>query len=760
VREIAGVSSERMDILDHARRTVTAEDVAAHGVTPEEYEKICELVGREPNFTELGVFSLMWSEHCGYKHSRAWLGELPSQGPRVLQGPGENAGAVDVGEGLAVVFKMESHNHPSAVEPYQGAATGVGGILRDIFTMGARPIALLNSLRFGALDDPLVRYLFRHVVRGIGDYGNCVGVPTVGGEVIFDDAYRGNPLVNAMCVGVIRHEELTSATTGDPGTAVYLLGSATGRDGIHGASLLASAELDEDTEESRPTVQVGDPFTEKLLLEATLEMIHEGVVLGIQDMGAAGVTSSSSEMAARGGNGIKIELDRVPRREPGMTPYEVLLSESQERMLVAADESREPELMAIASKWDLPCTRVGTVTDDGTWRVLQDGVEVCAIPVAALVDEAPRYAREVQRPAYVDRLQAWEPVPGWLDEVDPMDALERLLASPSVARKRWVWEQYDHQVQASTVVGPGADAAIVRIRGTNRGLALTVDGNGRWVYCDPHRGGALAVCEAARNVTAVGAVPLAVTDCLNFGNPEKDPILWQFVEAIRGIADACRALGTPVVSGNVSFYNESSGGAIHPTPTIGMVGLLEDLDRRVPPDRAAAGDVLIEIGGTGQHLGASTFLFEMFGLVAGLPPDARLDAERDHGEAVRALTARDLVGTLRDVSDGGLAVAAAEMLFALPAGAGMEVETTPGASAAAELFGEDGARFLLATSRDRAEETLGELAARRVPARVVGRVTDDGTFRVVGGGERSRERLFTLWDRTIEESMQRIEERR
>jgi phosphoribosylformylglycinamidine synthase II len=747
-------------LLDAALRPVTPDDVAAHGVTPFEYDRIRVLLGREPNFTELGVFSLMWSEHCGYKHSRAWLKELPNDGPQVLQGPGENAGAVDVGEGLAVVFKMESHNHPSAVEPYQGAATGVGGILRDVFTMGARPIALLDSLRFGRLDDPHVRYLFRHVVRGIGDYGNCVGVPTVGGEVVFDDAYRGNPLVNAMCVGLLRHEELTLATTGRPGSAVYLLGSSTGRDGIHGASLLASAELGDDSVESRPTVQVGDPFTEKLLLEATLELIHHGVVLGIQDMGAAGLTSSSSEMAARGRNGIRLDLDRVPRREPGMTPYEVLLSESQERMLVAADEAREAQLMAVAAKWDLPCTRIGTVTQDGMWRVFEDGVEVCAIPVPALVDEAPRYAREAARPEYIDGIQAWEPEPGWLEGVDPLEALERLLAAPSIASKRWVWEQYDHQVQASTVVGPGADAAVVRIRGTRRGLALAIDGNGRWVACDPRRGGALAVCEAARNVTAVGARPLAVTDCLNFGNPEKDPILWQFVEAIRGIAEACRALGTPVVSGNVSFYNESSGGAIHPTPTIGMVGLLADLDHLVPPGRAAAGDVLIEIGVPGGHLGASSFLFEIFGQVAGRPPAVDLDAERDHGEAVRALAQAGLAGTLRDVSDGGLAVAAAEMMFALPTGCGMVLELESSLEPCAALFGEDGARYLLAIPPERAAAALAELAARAVPARIAGRVTDDGAFRVAGVGERPRERLFAIWDRSIEERMQRIEESR
>ncbi|HET6340986.1 MAG TPA: phosphoribosylformylglycinamidine synthase subunit PurL, partial [Gemmatimonadota bacterium] len=492
-------------------RPITGADVEAHGLTPFEYERIVELLGREPGLTELGVFSLMWSEHCGYKYSRARLAELPTTGPQVLQGPGENAGAIDVGNGMAVVFKMESHNHPSAVEPYQGAATGVGGILRDVFTMGARPIALLDSLRFGELDDPHVRYLFRNVVRGVGDYGNCVGVPTVGGEVVFDDAYSGNPLVNAMCVGILRHQDLTGASAGAAGNAVYVLGSRTGRDGIHGASLLASSELGDDQVESRPTVQVGDPFTEKLLLEATLELIGRGVVSGIQDMGAAGLTSSSSEMASRAGAGIEIDVAKVLRREPGMTAYEVLLSESQERMLISADAAGEPELMEVAAKWDLPCTRVGRVTGDGVWRILEGDSVVCEVPVRALTDDVPRYVREVEPPAYVAEIHAAMPDPAELAAIDPWDALETLLAAPTIASKRWVWEQYDHTVQASTVAAPGADAAIVRIRGTERGLALAVDGNGRWVYCDPRRGGALAVAEAARNLVAVGARPLAVT---------------------------------------------------------------------------------------------------------------------------------------------------------------------------------------------------------------------------------------------------------
>ncbi len=737
-------------------RPVTQADVLAHGLTPAEYERIVELLGREPGFTELGVFSLMWSEHCGYKYSRARLAELPTTGPQVVQGPGENAGAVDVGDGLAVVFKMESHNHPSAVEPYQGAATGVGGILRDVFTMGARPIALLNSLRFGELDDPHVRYLFRNVVRGVGDYGNCVGVPTVGGEVVFDDAYRGNPLVNAMCVGLLRHEDLTRASSGEPGNAIYVLGSSTGRDGIHGASLLASTELGDDTAESRPTVQVGDPFTDKLLVEATLELIGRRVVSGIQDMGAAGLTSSSSEMASRGGTGIEIDVAKGPRREPSMTPYEVLLSESQERMLISADPSSELELMKVAAKWDLPCTKVGHVTGDGAWRILDGDAVVCEVPVRALTDLVPRYVREVDPPGYVAEVHAAMPDPEELAAIDPLLALETLLASPTLASKRWVWEQYDHTVQTSTVVAPGADAAVVRIRGTPRGLALAVDGNGRWVYCDPRRGGALAVAEAARNLAAVGAKPLAITDCLNFGNPEKDPVYWQFVEAIRGISDACRALDTPVVSGNVSFYNESGRGAIHPTPTVGMVGVV-DLDRVIRPGRGRPGDAVLLVGDEGSHLGASAFLHEVLDLTAGHAPEIDLAAEKRLGEAVRSLAGAELVRSAHDLSDGGLAVAAAELLLTHGSDMGIELELPTSADPLSALFGEDGARMLLVVSPEDVDSIGDRLSTHDLPHRVAARLTDDPVFRIVGLGERRRPDLETLYEGTIPRIMRHTE---
>lgn len=739
---------------------VTPDVVAAHGITTDEYEQICALLDRDPNLTELGVFSLMWSEHCGYKHSRAHLANLPSSGPRVLQGPGENAGAIDIGDGLAVVFKMESHNHPSAVEPYQGAATGVGGILRDVFTMGARPIALLNSLRFGELDDPHVRYLFRHVVAGIGDYGNCVGVPTVGGEVVFDDAYRGNPLVNAMCVGLLAQDDLTLGFASGPGNAVYVLGASTGRDGIHGASLLASAELGDDTAESRPTVQVGDPFTEKLLLEATLELINSGVVIGIQDMGAAGLTSSSSEMATRAGTGIELDIARVPRREPGMSAYEVLLSESQERMLVVADPSRESELMRIADKWDLACTRIGSVTDERVWRVFEGHEEVCAIPVEALTEAVPKYVREVDPPAYLAPLHAWSPDPGWLDDVDPLAALMTLIAAASLANKRWVFEQYDHHVRTATVIGPGADAALLAIKGTKRGLALTIDGNGRYVYCDPYRGGALAVAEAARNVTAVGATPLAITDCLNFGNPEKDDIYYQFVEALRGIADACRALDTPVVSGNVSFYNQSSAGAVYPTPTIGMIGLLRDIEKRIPTGRAAAGDRLLLVGGDGAHLGVSSFLKEVIGEVTGRPPAVDFRAERRSAEAIRTLNDAGLIGSCRDIGDGGLALATAELMFGLEAGLGVELEIPEGTDLHGALFGEDGARYLVTVGEENLAQATSLMVELEVMHRACGQVVDSAAYHIVGVGSVDRATLEDRWNNAIPGTMQLSESNR
>src|SRR5512143_2015686 len=574
---------------------ITPALIAEHGLTTEEYRRLVEMLGREPTFTELGIVSALWSEHCSYKHSRPLLKTLPTRAPFVLQGPGENAGVISIGDGLAVAFKVESHNHPSAVEPYQGAATGVGGILRDVFTMGARPVAVLNSLRFGPLDIARNRYLFAGVVRGVGDYGNCVGVPTLGGEVGFAEGYTGNPLVNAMCVGLLRESDLIRAAAHGVGNVLLAVGARTGRDGIHGASF-ASEELSEKSEARRPQVQVGDPFTEKLLLEASLELITSGLIVAIQDMGAAGLTSSSAEMAARGGVGVEIDTGLVPTREPGMTPYEILLSESQERMLVVAEPGRIAEIEAVCAKWELGATPIGHVTDDGIYRVRHNGLVVAAIPGQRLVDDCPIYDPEAREGDAARARRAASP--SRAPKADVRAALPLLLDAPNLASKRWVYEQYDSTVQASTVLGPGGDAGVLQVPGTGFGLAVTVDCNARLVALDPYEGGKAAVAEAARNVACTGARPLGITDCLNFGNPEKPDVFFQFREACRGLADACRAFDTPVTGGNVSFYNESPTGAVDPTPTVGMVGLLERVADRVPSHFATPGDEILVLGAT------------------------------------------------------------------------------------------------------------------------------------------------------------------
>jgi len=594
------------------------------GLREQEYQKAIELLGREPNYVETGLFAVMWSEHCSYKHSRPELKKFPTSGPQVLQGPGENAGVVDIGDGQAVVFKIESHNHPSAIEPYQGAATGVGGIVRDVFAMGARPIASLNSLRFGKLSDPHQRFLMGGVVAGIAGYGNCLGIPTVAGEVYFNDSYRGNCLVNAMCVGLIDQKALAKGTAAGVGNAVMLVGARTGRDGIHGATF-ASEELSEASQAKRPSVQVGDPFMEKLLIEACLELIERKLVVGMQDLGAAGLTSSGSEMAARGNSGVELDVALVPRREPNMTPYEVMLSESQERMLVVVQPERVDEVQAVFKKWGLTAVHVGRVTDDGMFRILENGVVVANVPAKALTDEAPVYHAVATRPVWQDevqRLPADLPLPADLGKV-----LKQLLASPNIASKEWVYRQYDHMVRDNTVILPGSDAAVLRVKGTNKGLALTVDCNSRYVYLDPYLGGKLAVAEAARNLVCAGAKPLAITNCLNFGSPERPEIFWQFKEAVRGMGDACRALDTPVTGGNVSFYNEANGQAVYPTPTVGMVGLLTDIERRVTQGFQAAGDAVVLLGETMPEIGGSEYLAVVHGLECGQPPE--LDLERE-----------------------------------------------------------------------------------------------------------------------------------
>lgn len=658
---------------------------AEMGLTPDEYRKICEILGREPNYVETGMFAVLWSEHCAYKNSRPVLKLFPTEGPHVLQGPGENAGIVDIGDGQAVAFKIESHNHPSAIEPYQGAATGVGGIVRDIFAMGARPIATLNSLRFGDLSSPRVGYLFQGVVAGISGYGNCLGIPTVGGEVFFHDSFTENPLVNAMCVGLVDHDQIRRGLAAGVGNLVMLVGAKTGRDGIHGATF-ASEELSEESEQRRPSVQVGDPFMEKLLIEACLEVIKGGYVVGIQDLGAAGLTSSCAEMAGRAGTGIEIDVALVPRREKGMTPYEVMLSESQERMLLVLEEKNEVAVRQIFEKWGLDATVIGRVTGDGVFRVW-DGSELAAeIPVRALTEDAPVYYREAQVPEYFEKKKNWPvdvlPVPDDFNEV-----LKRLLAAPNIASKEWVYRQYDHMVMVNTVIRPGADAAVLRVKGTKKGIALTTDGNSRYCYLDPYRGGMIAVAEAARNLSCVGAEPLGITDCLNFGNPEKPEIFWQFREAVRGMSDACRVLKIPVVSGNVSFYNETQGDAVYPTPVVGMVGLLPDVERLCSTAFRDPGDEIVLLGDFLPRLGAGEYLATIHGVEAGEVPALDLKKEKTVQECCRFLIREGFIKSAHDCADGGLAVAIAECCIAGKIGASIDLPSVEGRDDAV-LFGE------------------------------------------------------------------------
>jgi phosphoribosylformylglycinamidine synthase len=713
---------------------VTPQLVQDHHLTPEEYGRIEALLGRTPTFTELGIFSALWSEHCSYKHSRPILKTFPTTGPHVVQGPGENAGVLRLPDGWAVAFKIESHNHPSAVEPYQGAATGAGGILRDVFTMGARPVALLNSLRFGSLDDARNRYLFGGVVRGIGDYGNCVGVPTLGGEVDFAPGYAGNPLVNAMCVGVLKEEDLITAAAHGVGNILLAVGASTGRDGIHGASF-ASEELTRESEQRRPQVQVGDPFTEKLLLEASLELIESGHIVAIQDMGAAGLTSSSAEMAARGGVGVEIDLAQVPTREPGMTPYEILLSESQERMLVVARADRVREVQAIAAKWELDATPIGRVTDDGMYRCTWGDQVVVEIPCRELVEECPVYYPEASEDPAIARLRA--ATPSNAAPTAPSTALLALLDDPSIASKRWVFEQYDSTVQASTVVEPGGDAGVLRVRHTDFALAVTTDCNSRYVMLDPYEGGKAAVAEAARNVACTGARPLGITDCLNFGSPERPAVFHQFKEVCRGIADACRALGTPVTGGNVSFYNESPTGAVDPTPVVGMVGLLARADRAVPSHARAAGDAVFVLGETRAELGGSACWEVLHGFVGGQPPVVDLEVARRLVDFLVAGGERGLLRSAHDCSQGGLGVALAEVAMGGPyqeTGFGLDIDLTAyGAPLTAHdvLCSESHSRAVVTCAPERVPALEALAREHGVPIHRAGTVGDaNGAFRV------------------------------
>ncbi len=668
---------------------ITKELVRDHGLSDDEYDLVVKHMGRTPNITELGIFSVMWSEHCSYKSSRVWLKKLPTSGPQVIQGPGENAGIVDIGDGDAAVFKMESHNHPSFIEPYQGAATGVGGIMRDVFTMGARPVANLNALRFGAPDHPKTRYLVGGVVSGIGGYGNCMGVPTVGGEVNFHPGYNGNILVNAMTVGVAKADRIFYSAAAGVGNPVVYVGSKTGRDGIHGATM-ASAEFDDQSEEKRPTVQVGDPFTEKLLLEACLELMSGDAIVAIQDMGAAGLTSSSVEMASKGQVGIELDLDQVPTRETGMTPYEMMLSESQERMLMVLKPGSEERAADIFRKWELDFAIIGQITDTNRLVLRHGGAVVADMPLHPLTEQAPSYKRPwVATEAAEDIGDLSYPDTSAFDAV-----LLRLLACPDLASRRWIWEQYDHSVMANTIQKPGGDAAIVRVGDSAKALAMTTDVTPRYCKADPFEGGKQAVAEAWRNLTAVGATPLAITDCLNFGNPERPEIMGQFAGCIEGMAAACEALNFPVVSGNVSLYNETNGEAIPPTPAVGGVGVLKDLRKSVTLALKQTGSTLYVIGEATGHLGQSLFLREILGSEAGPPPPVALDVEKQNGDFVRKAIGEGLVLACHDVSDGGLIVALAEM--AMAGGIGVEITSPPqGPALWHTLFGEDQGRYII-----------------------------------------------------------------
>jgi len=676
--------------------------VAAHGLSEEEHARIKDILGREMTYTELGIFSVMWSEHCSYKNSIALLKTLPREGEHLLAKAGEeNAGAVDIGDGLAVVFKIESHNHPSAVEPYQGAATGVGGILRDIFTMGARPIASLNSLRFGPPEDPRVRYLVDGVVRGIGDYGNCFGVPTVAGEVFFDEAYTGNPLVNAMAVGMVKTDGIVSAVAKGEGNPLMIVGSKTGRDGIHGATF-ASEVLNEKSEERRPSVQIGDPFTEKLLLEATLEIIREDLAVGIQDMGAAGITCCSSEMSAKGDSGVLIDIEKVPVRETGMTPYEILLSESQERMLVCVRKGREDAVRDVFDKWGLDSTIIGLVTSDRLMTVRLNGEIVSQVPSEVLVlgGGAPVYNRDTKRPAYMDEISRIDLNYYPLDR-DWNDTLEALLAAPNICHKGWVFDQYDSMVRTNTAVGPGSDAAVLRIRKTDKALAMTTDCNGRYCYINPRRGAESAVAEAARNIVCSGGRPLAITNCLNFGNPYKGEIYYSFAEAVAGMGEACRMFKTPVTGGNVSFYNEDPQRAVFPTPTIGMIGLIQKLEHITTQWFKGEGDAVFLLGRNEQHLGASEYLHTIFGETKGDVPPLDLKYEKRLQGGLLAAITRGWIRSAHDVSEGGLAVALAEACISnREQQIGATIQLSDSIRADCLLFGESQSRVVISCAQD------------------------------------------------------------
>jgi len=714
-----------------------------HGLTEEEYKKITDTLGREPNLTELGILAAMWSEHCSYKSSKLHLKRLPTQGEQVIQGPGENAGIVDIGDGLCAVFKMESHNHPSFIEPYQGAATGVGGILRDIFTMGARPVALLDSLRFGDPSLPKTKYLIDGVVGGIAGYGNCIGIPTIGGEVYFDDCYNGNPLVNVFALGIAKTAGIFRGFAEGVGNPVIYVGSKTGRDGIHGA-VMASETFTKEAEEKRPAVQVGDPFTEKLLLEACLELFKTDAVVGIQDMGAAGLTSSSTEMAERAGTGIKIDIDKVPRREESMGAYEVMLSESQERMLMVLKKGKEETAEKIFKKWGLDFSIIGEVTDDSTLKLTEDGKLVCDIPISLIADEAPLYDRPSSEPEYQKSVRELDiseiPVPEDLGRV-----LLTLLSSPTLASKRWIYEQYDYMVRTNTTALPGGDSAVIRIKDTDKALGMTVNCNSKYCYLDPYWGTAIAVAECARNLAASGAKPLAITDCLNFGNPEKPGVMWQFKQAIDGMKDAVVKFNTPVVSGNVSFYNETEERAVYPTPTIGMVGLIPDVNNQMKPWFRKEGDIVVLLGETKAELGGSEYLEQVHGKVSGAPPALDFDTEIKLIDTLLKASEKGILQSAHDLSEGGLAVALAESCFSPEGNIGVIINIPTELRDDALLFSETQSRALVSLDERNLENLTNIAKESGVKTEVIGKV----------GGERlyienlvdiSITQAFSAWD--------------
>ena len=726
---------------------ITPDLVTQHGLTEEEHQRIVAALGREPNFTELGIYSVMWSEHCSYKSSRVHLKRLPTKAPWVICGPGENAGIIDIGDGQAAIFKMESHNHPSYIEPYQGAATGVGGILRDVFTMGARPIANMNALRFGAPDHRKTRHLVSGVVSGIGGYGNCVGVPTLGGECTFDDSYNGNILVNAMTVGIAEKNKIFYSAAAGVGNPVVYVGSKTGRDGIHGATM-ASTEFSEDADEKRPTVQVGDPFTEKLLIEACLELMGRDAIIGIQDMGAAGLTSSAVEMASKGRVGFEMNLDLVPQREEGMTPYEMMLSESQERMLMVLKPGKEKMAEAIFHKWGLDFAVIGQITDTNRLQLLFGGKMAADIPIDSLTEGAPAYERPYTEGKKRTHLKVADvPEPNDLNE-----SLIKLMGGPNMSSRKWIWQQYDHMVMADTIGRPGGDAAVVRVHGTNKALAISTDCNPRYCQADAFEGAKQAVVETWRNITAAGGTPLAITDCMNFGNPERPEIMGQFKQAVDGIAAACEALSYPVVSGNVSFYNETKGKAIKPTPGIGGVGILKDSSKRATPGFKRDGDVILLVGNTGGHLGASIFLKEVLGREEGAPPTVDLEMEKKNGDFIRALIEHGSIDTCHDLSDGGLACALADMAMT---GTGAEVSLKSDLPQHALLFGEDQARYLLSVPEKVAKKILGKADKAGVTITKIGK-TGGKALKVNDKINISLDKLKTAFDNWFKDYMTKV----